>query len=375
MDVLMPQLGETVAEGKITSWFKTVGDPVRPGDNLFEIETDKVTMEVPAITAGVLAEIRVSAGDVARVGAIVAVITDKAGALTGRAAAETGPPPKAPQAPKPATAAPSSPSPAPATAERAALPSPAQARPAMLDPFNEVRSPARNYGPARLVGGATVTPLARRLAVEGGIDLARVAGSGPHGRIVARDIGQARTAPTPTPAQAASPIMIMADVVIGQPLALCADVPEIALTDIVVKAWAVALARVMPGGNSDVALVTRNGRTVIRDAGGKSLSTISSMRGEAGTASASETASSAISIPGVPSITSLVDNLRPPQTTLLSVGAPRRAPIEAPGGSVQFADVMTVTLSCDHRVVDGVLGADLLAAFKGFVERPVTMLV
>ena len=67
MDVLMPQLGETVAEGKITKWFKSAGEPVKPGDNLFEIETDKVSMEVPSTTAGVLAEIRVPAGEVAPV--------------------------------------------------------------------------------------------------------------------------------------------------------------------------------------------------------------------------------------------------------------------------------------------------------------------
>src|SRR5215510_6559970 len=74
MDVLMPQLGETVTEGKITKWFKAAGDAVKPGDNLFEIETDKVSMEVPATSAGVLSEIRVAAGAVAPVGAVVAVI-------------------------------------------------------------------------------------------------------------------------------------------------------------------------------------------------------------------------------------------------------------------------------------------------------------
>src|SRR6266705_114838 len=80
MDVLMPQLGETVAEGKITKWFKSAGDAVKPGDNLFEIETDKVSMEVPATEAGVLTEIRVGAGDVAPVGAVVAVIGGASGA-------------------------------------------------------------------------------------------------------------------------------------------------------------------------------------------------------------------------------------------------------------------------------------------------------
>src|SRR5437588_10515583 len=84
MDVLMPQLGETVAEGKITKWFKTAGESIKPGDNLFEIETDKVSMEVPATSAGVLSEIRVQAGAVVPVGAVVAVI-----AGSGEAAASS----------------------------------------------------------------------------------------------------------------------------------------------------------------------------------------------------------------------------------------------------------------------------------------------
>ena len=89
MDVLMPQLGETVSEGKITKWFKSAGDQVKPGDNLFEIETDKVSMEVPSTTTGVLAEIRVASGAVAPVGAVVAVISD---AAEGRSAARLPPP-------------------------------------------------------------------------------------------------------------------------------------------------------------------------------------------------------------------------------------------------------------------------------------------
>src|SRR6266446_7063249 len=102
MDVLMPQLGETVAEGKITQWFKSAGDAIKPGDNLFEIETDKVSMEVPATAAGVLAEIRVAAGEVAPVGAVVAVIADGAGAAAPKAAAATA---AAPSASQPAIAA------------------------------------------------------------------------------------------------------------------------------------------------------------------------------------------------------------------------------------------------------------------------------
>src|SRR6478735_4255811 len=102
MDVLMPQLGETVAEGKITKWFKATGDAVKPGDNLFEIETDKVSMEVPSITTGTLAEIKVQAGETALVGAVVAVIAGEGGAAENAPAAKAPPPaskPAPPQAP------------------------------------------------------------------------------------------------------------------------------------------------------------------------------------------------------------------------------------------------------------------------------------
>src|SRR5712675_1817813 len=104
MDVLMPQLGETVADGKITKWFKSAGDAVKPGDNLFEIETDKVSMEVPSTTTGVLAEIRVTTGAVAPVGAVVAVIADGAGASVAPSSA-AAPAPIAPTRVVPAAAA------------------------------------------------------------------------------------------------------------------------------------------------------------------------------------------------------------------------------------------------------------------------------
>src|ERR1700751_5998720 len=151
MDVLMPQLGETVAEGKITKWFKSPGDVVKPGDNLFEIETDKVSMEVPSTAAGTLAEIRVGVGEVAPVGAVVAVLSGDGAAPSAQAPSASWP--KLQQgtvsfAPAPSTVAPPS----------------AASVPVKLDPFFEVRTPARNYGPARLTGGTVVTPLARRLA-------------------------------------------------------------------------------------------------------------------------------------------------------------------------------------------------------------------
>ena len=380
----MPQLGETVAEGKISKWFVKAGDAVKPGDNLFEIETDKVSMEVPAISAGVLSAINVAAGETVPVGAVVAVIQGKGETLS----------PSKPSSPT-KQQTPLTPAKAGVQGqekkeldsrvrgnERVERPEPATNRrdaPFKMEPFREVRSPERNYGPARLAGGTVVTPLARRLAGEAGIDLANIKGSGPHGRIVAADVEGAKQTKSAALAlaqtQGRANIVLTADVEIGQPLALCADVAAIELTDVIIKAWAVALQRVMPAENSDIAVTAGNNRSVIRDVAGKSLSAISAARRDAGATDEPQSATTGISIPGIAGITSVADVLRPPQTTMLSVGSPRRAPIEAADGSVTFISVLTATLSCDSRTVDVALGAELLGAFKGFAERPVTILV
>jgi pyruvate dehydrogenase E2 component (dihydrolipoyllysine-residue acetyltransferase) len=439
MDVLMPQLGETVAEGKITQWFKAAGDEVKPGDNLFEIETDKVSMEVPSTSAGVLAEIRVPAGEVAPVGAVVAVITDGAGAAE--------PAPKAAAAPAPS--APPLPRAIPAAARDTAVP----AAPVKLDPFFEVRTPERNYGPARLATGRSVTPLARRIAVEGGIDLAKISPSGPHGRIVARDVEAARAAAMPRPA--AAPVeglgadaikaiyrdvpfrevpldgmrrtvatrltqakqtiphfYLTADVEIGRLITLREEANaaapkdkdgkpafKLSLNDLIIKAWAAALQRV-PAANavwaqdrilrfeySDIAVaVALEGgliAPVIRHAEVKTLSAISNeMRELAARARAKklkpseyEGGSSTISNLGMYGVREFAAIINPPQATILAIGAARRQPIEKEDGGIAFASMLSVTLSCDHRVVDGTLGAELIAAFQKLVAQPVTMLV
>ena len=366
MDVLMPQLGETVAEGKISKWFVKAGDSVKPGDNLFEIETDKVSMEVPAIAAGVLSAINVAAGETAPVGAIVAVILGngekalaspplipaKAGIQKSQ---ELGPRFRGDER----------------TAEVPSAPKP----PVPMEPFREVRSPDRNYGPARLPGGTVVTPLARRLAGEAGIDLNKLKGSGPHGRIVAADIEQARSTKTPSPAQAAAPaqIVLTADVAIAESLSLCRDTDALSLADVIVKAWAMALRRAIPDAPADIALAAGKAPALIPDAAGRSLTAIAAARREAN--EDAQRAATAIVIAAVPGIASVVHTVRPPQTTMLSVGSRRRAPIEAADGSVAFIETVTATLSCDPGVVDTAHGAELLATFKGFVERPVTMLV
>jgi pyruvate/2-oxoglutarate dehydrogenase complex dihydrolipoamide acyltransferase (E2) component len=374
MDVLMPQLGETVAEGKISKWFVSAGDAVKPGDNLFEIETDKVSMEVPAITAGVLSAINVAAGETAPVGAVVATILG-----AGENASPSPPLTPAQQAQS-----------AVLTKDQGVQ---GQAKKELdsrlrgnernesqvsapkaftMEPFREVRSPERNFGPARLPGGTVVTPLARRLAGEAGIDLANVKGSGPHGRIVAADIETARKTP-PAQTHATVPVVLTADVEIGRSLDLASQA-KLSLGDVIVKAWATALKRVMPSEHSDIVLMTGKTRAVIRDAAGKSLTAIASARIDPGATDDTQGASS-IFIVDVPGIASVVDVLRPPQTTMLSIGSQRRAPVEAAGGTVKFVGIVTATLSCDAHAVDGALGAELLAAFKGFVEQPVTMIV
>jgi pyruvate dehydrogenase E2 component (dihydrolipoamide acetyltransferase) len=447
MNVLMPQLGETVDKGKVTTWFKKVGDAVKPGDNLFEIETDKVSMEIQATSGGTLAEIRVAVGDEAPVGAVVAVISDGA-AATPTAKAGSAPRSLSPQAPGTP-----SPSPAPAGAASAPAPKPQASRPTgpiKLDPYFEVRTPERDYGPAK-VGGHAVTPLARRLAAEAGIDLSRVKGTGPHGRIVANDVGSApvgRGVGAPAAAgltleqikaiyrdtpyeevpldgmrrtiatrlvqakQTIPHFYLTIDADIGRLLKLREDANasaplakdgkpafKLSVNDFLIKAWAAALQRV-PMANavwaddrilrfkrSDVAVaVAIEGgliTPVIREADSKRLSAISAEMKDLATRARDrklkpneyQGGSSAISNLGMFGVREFSAIINPPHATILAVGGVRRQAIEKDDGGVGFASLMSVTLSCDHRVVDGALGAQLLAAFKDIVEKPVSALV
>ena len=441
----MPQLGETVAEGKIVKWFKSAGDAVTPGENLFEIETDKTSMEVPSIVGGTLTDIRFQVGDVAKVGAVVAVI---AGAGEPAQTAPVATPQSAPAPAKAQIQSQAPPAPRSRGDGRVDMPS---ARTAAIpfakrDPFRVVMTPERNYGPARLPGGGVVTPLARRLAGERGIDLSRVSGSGPRGRIVARDVESAapaaaakgpdaaqikalyagvpyREAPLDgmratiarrlTEAKQTIPhFYLTADMTIDRLVAMReeanAAAPKnkhgepaynLSLNDFIIKAWAAALLRV-PAANAvfagdrilrferadiGVAVALDGGLVtpVLRGVGTKSITAISAeMRDLAARAREKSLApedyqggASAISNLGMYGVREFAAIINPPQATILAVGAARRAPVENADGGFKFVDQMTVTLSCDHRVVDGALGAELLAAFKSFVESPVTALV
>jgi pyruvate dehydrogenase E2 component (dihydrolipoamide acetyltransferase) len=448
MDVLMPQLGETVAEGKIVKWFKSAGDTVKPGDDLFEIETDKTSMEVPSTVAGTLTDIRFEVGEIAKVGAVVAVISG-AGEVARPKGADA--PKSAPQTQRAAvppwdrsqtTATPR------ASAEQGSIASLAYPH---LDPFREVRTPARNYGPAKLPGGSFATPLARRRAGERGIDLSLIIGSGPHGRIVAADIGEAApvaraVAPTGLGGARASQVKALyegiayeevpldsmratiarrlveakqtiphfyltADIDVDRLVALREEVNaaapkrdgqpafRLSLNDFIIKAWALALQRV-PAANavwagdrmlrftsSDIGIaVALDGgliTPVVRNAEAKSLTAISAeMRDLAARARARrltpteyQGGASAISNLGMYGVREFSAIINPPHATMLAVGTTRRGPVETSDGGIGFISQLTVTLSCDHRAVDGALGAELVNAFKTLIEDPLMIVV
>jgi pyruvate dehydrogenase E2 component (dihydrolipoamide acetyltransferase) len=436
MDVLMPQLGETVSEGKILVWYKSVGDKVSPGENLFEIETEKVSMEVPSTVGGVLSEIRVSVDETVAVGAVVAVITEHGAqpASAAQAKSDEAREPEPAQAPR-AAAAPSAPS-------HGVISYVAR----KLEPFKEVFTPERNYGPAR-VGGVETTPYARRLAVELGVNLSALRGSGPNGRIVAKDVeaqsgkggraqvgvragvleqirsqyeaGTYQEQPVDSMRRAIArrlteskqtiphfylTVDLDVDALMSVREQRNAALPtqttaKLSVNDMIIKAWALAL-RAVPSANAvwaedsilqfsrsdiGVAIAVDGGllTPVVRSADTKSIWDISREVRDFATrarvrklkAADLQGGTSAISNLGMYGVREFSAIINPPQSTVLAVGAAQRRPMETSDGGVQFATLMTVTLSCDHRVVDGALGAELLGALKAFLEQPVTMLV
>jgi pyruvate dehydrogenase E2 component (dihydrolipoamide acetyltransferase) len=321
--------------------------------------------------------------------------------------------------------------------------------PIQLDPFFEVRTPARNYGPARLPGGTFVTPLARRLAAEAGIDLSRATGSGPHGRIVARDVESAprpvRTVLTEGPSAAEIKALyaegsyeefpldgmrrtiaarltqaiqtiphfyLTTDIAVDRLIALREEANasaskdkdgntafKLSLNDFVIRALALALQRV-PEANAvwagdhilrfahsdiGVAVALDGGllTPVLRSVETKSVSAISAEMKNLSTRARDKKlkpadyqgGSSAISNLGMYGVREFTAIINPPHATILAVGAARRQAVEKDDGDVAFAGFLTATLSCDHRVLDGAIGAEVLAAIRGFLEMPVTMLV
>jgi pyruvate dehydrogenase E2 component (dihydrolipoamide acetyltransferase) len=442
INILMPALSPTMEKGNLAKWLKREGDAVKAGDILAEIETDKATMEYEAIDEGVIAKILVPEGtaDVA-VNAPIAVLA--AAGEDVKSVAEAG------QAVKPAAPA--------AAATPAAAPAPAVA------PAAPAPRPAVN-GHADASGRIFASPLARRLASTAGIAIGSIAGSGPHGRVIARDVEAAKSGATavraapaapaaPAPAMAL-PVQAMADDkiralfepgsyevvphdnmrrIIAQRLVLAKQtIPHFYLTvsctldkllsaredvnntapkgpdgkpawklsvnDFIIKALALALIKV-PDANVTwtetgmlkhrhadvgVAVAIPGGliTPVVRKAETKSLGTISAeMKDFAARAKARKLkpeeyqgGSSAISNLGMYGIEEFSAVINPPHATILAIGAGIEQAVVR-HGEIAVATQMKVTLSTDHRAVDGALGARLLDAFKTFIESPTAMLV
>ena len=456
-NILMPALSPTMEKGNLARWLKKEGDQVKSGEVIAEIETDKATMEVEAVDEGTLAKILVPEGtqDVP-VNQLIAVLAGE-GEDAKSAAASAGSAPAAKAAEAPKAAAPVAPAKHEAPAPKAASAPPAPA------------APAAPSGATNGHGRVFSSPLARRLAKEAGIDLARIAGSGPHGRIVARDVegakdgkglkapGAATTAgavsgaasgaaATIAPAlsddkvralfepgsyevvphdnmrrviaqrltqstQTIPHFYLTIDCVIDKLLTareeINASAPKnkegkpvykLSVNDFVVKALAVALQKIpdanvswTEGGmlkhkHSDVgvAVALPGGliTPIVRNAEAKSLSVISNelkdMVARARTRKlkpqeyqGGTTAVSNLGMYGIKDFTAVIN---PPHATILAVGAGEERAIVRKG-QVVAANVMSVTLSCDHRAVDGALGAELIGAFKALIENPVMMVV
>jgi pyruvate dehydrogenase E2 component (dihydrolipoamide acetyltransferase) len=434
INILMPALSPTMEKGNLAKWLKKEGDAVKTGDVIAEIETDKATMEYEAIEDGTLAKIVVPEGtsDVP-VNQLIAVLAQDGADV--KAAAEAG------KGPSPSAGAPSPP-PSPQRGEGGG---------------EGARANGQGTGANRIFS----SPLARRLAKEAGIDIGRIEGSGPHGRVIARDVAKAKEggglrAPPAAPHSGAAPSIapsmsdqqiralyedgsyevvphdgmrrtiaqrltasvqtiphfyLTIDCDIGRLLdareEINASAPKgkdgkpgykLSVNDFVIKALALALQRVpdanvswTEGGmlkhkHSDigVAVAMPNGliTPIIRNAETKTLSAISNeMRDFAVRArdrklkpheyQGGTTAVSNLGMYGIKDFTAVIN---PPHATILAVGAGEERAVVR-NGKIEAAHIMSVTLSCDHRAVDGALGAVLIGAFKSLIENPVMMLV
>ena len=426
IEILMPALSPTMEEGTLAKWLVKEGDTVKSGDIIAEIETDKATMEFEAADEGVMGKILIAEGtEGVKVNAPIALLL-----ADGESAGDAAPAKAA--APVAAVAAPAAPS----------APAPAPAAPKAADG-------------ARLFA----TPLARRIAAEKGIDLSRVTGSGPHGRIVKADVAgatasaapQAAAAPAHAPAAKAATAMptgpdaaqvirmyegrtyeevkldgmrktvaarlteakqtiphfyLRRDIRLDALMAFRGQLNKqlesrgvkLSVNDFIIKACALALQQV-PAANSvwagdrmlrlkpsDVAVaVAVDGglfTPVLKDADQKSLSALSAEMKDLATRARDRKLAPHEYVGGTFAISNLgmygIDNfdavINPPHGAILAVGAGVKKPVVGADGGLTVATVMSVTLSVDHRVIDGALGAELLQAIVDNLENPMAML-
>src|ERR1700754_519731 len=447
INILMPALSPTMEKGNLAKWLKKEGDKVKSGDVIAEIETDKATMEVEAVDEGTIAKILVPEGtqDVSVNDVIAVLAGDGEDVKAAGAGAASAPPKAAPAAEAPA---PAKPAPSPAA--------PAPQAPAAAAPAPKAASAPQTNGHARTFS----SPLARRLARGAGIDVARINGSGPHGRVIARDVEEAKSgkglkAPAAAPgagAPAIAPSMsdkqilglyeegsydliphdgmrrtiaqrltaatqsmptfyLTIDCDIGKLTAAREEINaaapkdkdkkplyKLSVNDFVIKAMALALQRI-PEANvswSEAAMLKHKHSDIgvavalpfglitpiIRQAETKSISAISNeMKDLAARARAKKLkpneyqgGTSSVSNLGMYGIKDFTAVINPPQSSILAVGTGEQRAVVR-NGQIVPATIMSVTLSCDHRAIDGALGAELIGAFKMLIENPVMMVV
>jgi pyruvate dehydrogenase E2 component (dihydrolipoamide acetyltransferase) len=389
-EVKLPRLGQGMESGTVTKWLKNEGDAVAKGEPLYEIDTDKVTQEVESDFAGVLLKIALREGE-APVGQTIAFIGE----------------------PGEEVAAPSEPEPEPA-------PQPEKVSAAAVSDAPVAAPPA----PATSNGRVKASPLARRLARERGIDIATLRGTGPDGRIVARDVEGAQAAPAAPAAVPSGDIesipltnirktiarrltaawqapvfqltvtadMTRANELVARARELNPDV-RITVTDLLAKVCAQALMRHrdvnvqysedallrFPNANVGIAVAAPQGLIVpvVRGVERLSLAEVAVARGDIVgrardnklTAQDLEDGTFTISNLGMFGIEQFVAVLNPPQAAILAVGATVDTPV-ARDGAVEIRPLLTLTLTVDHRAVDGAEGADFLRTVKTFVEDP-----
>ncbi|GAB4230837.1 MAG: pyruvate dehydrogenase complex dihydrolipoamide acetyltransferase [Methyloligellaceae bacterium] len=474
IEILMPALSPTMEDGTLAKWHVKEGDSVEPGDVIAEIETDKATMEVEAVEEGVIGKLLVDEGTqhVAVNKPIALLLQEGEGSEALAAGGSSTASPSPAPSPSESTSAPppagetaigaesQAPRPGPAPAPQPAAEAGASAQPA---------PPPRTNGQAG--GRILASPLAKRLAAEKGIDLSAITGTGPHGRIIKRDVERlieegVSPAPAAQPAApaaqdgqvmpaTATPSRTLSAFTDEQILALYekgtyelvphdnmrrtiaerltiakSTIPhfylsidctldhlldarkrlnemsppegpnafKISVNDMIIKAMAMALQKV-PEANATwteqgvlrhrssdigVAVAVEGGlfTPVIRHAEVKSLSEISNEMKELAERARKrrlapheyQGGTTSISNLGMMGIKSFDAVINPPHASILAVGAGEKRPVIY-GDEIKIATMMSCTLSCDHRVIDGALGAALLDAFKGFIEEPVTMLV
>jgi pyruvate dehydrogenase E2 component (dihydrolipoamide acetyltransferase) len=460
--VHMEALSPTMEEGQLVRWLKHEGDAVNEGDILAEIETDKATMELVARGSGVLQGISIKEGETAPVGQQIATIAAAGEAVAAPAAkaAETGAPKSADataakqDAAKAEPAAPAKTEAAPAAQKTAAAPATATAAPAITP----VAQAAVDNTDADTNGRVRVSPLARRLASEAGLDLAEVEGTGPGGRITKKDI-EAAVQSGPKPAKAATagagaaapasgapaaarppqpvrrdgvdseefPITQMRKTIAKRLVTSIGPVPTFYLTrdidmtrvmearervnarlekqgvkvsvnDIIIKAVASALVR-HPEVNASwgenaitrhyrahigVAVAVEDGliTPIVRDADSKPVSAIAAeVREMAGRAREKKLkpeeytgATFSISNLGMFGIEEFTAIINPPEAAILAVGAVEDRVVAVDGQPV-VQPRMRITMSCDHRVIDGASGARFLQTLADFLEEPLMILV